>query len=179
MTTKTILIADDDHELVEAIALRCRQLGLNVLLAHDGLSALEMVDEKMPDLICLDVNMPLGDGLGVCEMMAPDKLLASIPVIVLTGRSDDETVRRCRSMGAHYLCKSHDVWGLLRPMLYELLDLGHPPDLGNPLELGNPKTEEAETCDPTGWDDLAPAGTRRCLSHLIEVVTHGNAGEGD
>ena len=167
MITKTILIADDDYELVEVLAMRCRQLGLNVLSAYDGMSALAMIDEKMPDLICLDVNMPLGDGLGVCEMMAPDKLLASIPVIVLTGRSDDETVRRCQSMGAHYLHKSHDVWPLLRPLLYELLELGHP------------EPEDAETCDPTGWDDLAPAGTGRCLTRLIEVVTHGDSGGGN
>ncbi|NQU25555.1 MAG: response regulator [Candidatus Nealsonbacteria bacterium] len=168
MTTKTILIADDDYELVEVLAMRCRQLGLNVLPAYDGISALRIIDEKMPDLICLDVNMPLGNGLGVCEMMAPDKQLASIPVIVLTGRSDDQTISQCRSMGAHYLHKSFDVWGLLRPMLYELLN------------LGNPKPDNAEPNDPgerdaAGWDDLAPVTTPRCLTHLIEVVTHGDS----
>ena len=160
---KTVLIADDDYELVEVLAMRCRQLGLNVLTAYDGMSALAMIDEKMPDLICLDVNMPLGDGLGVCEMMAPDQLLAAIPVIVLTGRSDHETVRRCRSLGAHYLHKSHDVWPMLRPLLHEFLELGHP-------EPVDPETRGA-----TGWDDPAPAATGRCLTHLIEVVTHGDS----
>ena len=123
MTTKTILIADDDSDLADVLAMRCRQLGLRALVAYDGLTALTLVDEQSPDLVCLDVNMPLGSGLGVCEMLQPDEALASIPVVVLTGRSDEETIRRCQSMGAYYVLKSRDVWQRVEPILRELLDI--------------------------------------------------------
>lgn len=57
--TKTVLIADDDTDLCEAIAARCRSLGA----ANDAASAWRIVDFSKPDLICLDVDMPRGNGL--------------------------------------------------------------------------------------------------------------------
>ena len=121
MATKTILIADDDSDLADVLAMRCRLLGLRVFVAYDGLTALALIDEQSPDLVCLDVNMPFGGGLDVCEMLASDEALASIPVVMLTGRSDEETIGRCRSMGAHYVLKSRDAWHRIEPLIQRLL----------------------------------------------------------
>ena len=123
MIPKTILIADDDTDLVAALELRCRQLGLEVVTAEDALTALSAADCVSPDLICLDVSMPGGNGLAACEMMAGDQRLSSIPVIILTGASDEETIRRCHRMNAYYVQKSHDVWRRVEPILRELLDI--------------------------------------------------------
>ncbi len=131
MTKKTILIADDQRELVRAIQLRCRHLGLETLVAHDAMTALTLINEHRPDLVCLDVNMPAGNGLSVCEMLAGDEQLASIPVIILTGRADDETIRRCHSMCAYYVLKSSDVWQRIEPLLHELLGI-EPPETPSP-----------------------------------------------
>ena len=131
MATKTILIADDDSDLADVLTMRCRELGMRALVAYDGLTALTLLDEQSPDLVCLDVNMPYGSGLGVCEMLAPDEALASIPVIVLTGRSDEETIRRCQSMGAHYVLKSRDVWQQIEPLIHALLHF-RPPGSNTP-----------------------------------------------
>jgi CheY-like chemotaxis protein len=118
---KTILIADDDHELVHALSLRCRGLGLRVLAAYDAFSVLSLAKTATPDVICLDVNMPAGNGLGVCEMLASDAVCRSIPVLVVTGQSDPDTIVRCHNMCVYYVEKNVDVWCRIEPLLWELL----------------------------------------------------------
>jgi CheY-like chemotaxis protein len=87
------------------------------------MTALTLAHQQQPDLICLDVNMPSGSGLSVCEMLTADDQVSSIPVIMLTGRADEETVRRCHTMCAYYVLKSRDTWGRVEPILRELLQL--------------------------------------------------------
>ena len=123
MTPKTVLIADDDHDLTDAIAIRCRQLGVQVLVAYDARTAFTSICQSHPDVICLDVKMPSGSGLSVCEMLNNDEELSSIPIIMLTGKSDEQTIRRCHEMCAYYVLKSTNVWERLAPILCELLDI--------------------------------------------------------
>ncbi|MFZ5829099.1 MAG: response regulator [Planctomycetota bacterium] len=123
---RDVLIADDDRELVHALSVRMRGLGLTVRTAHDALSALNMVQERVPDLMILDVNMPAGNGLCACEMMASDPNSADVPVIILTGRQDEETIRRCWDLLAYYTPKAPDVWSRLEPLICELLHVESP-----------------------------------------------------
>jgi CheY-like chemotaxis protein len=123
MTTKNVLIADDDHDLSCALALRCEGLGISTRVAHDAMTALTEVHRETPDLICLDVNMPGGSGLSACEMISQDEELAGIPVIILTGCYDEETIRRCHKMCAYYVLKCPDIWGRMEPLVRELLGL--------------------------------------------------------
>jgi two-component system alkaline phosphatase synthesis response regulator PhoP len=123
MTTKTILIADDDRDLVEALALRCRTMELRVVVAYDGITAINRIHEEKPDLVCLDVCMPSGSGLGVCEMLVSDERFHSIPMIILTGKTDHEIVRRCHDLCVYYVLKSHDVWERVEPLISELLNV--------------------------------------------------------
>jgi DNA-binding response OmpR family regulator len=120
---KRILIADDDEDLTEALAIRCRQAGLIVETVADGMSALQQINLFRPDLLILDVNMPYGNGLGVCEMIARDDQLASIPVIVLTGRKDRETRQRVQMLHAQYVAKCPDVWPHLEAIISQQLGL--------------------------------------------------------
>jgi DNA-binding response OmpR family regulator len=147
MDRKTILIADDDSDLADVLASRCERLGLKAIVVYDGLSASKTIVEQPPDLVCLDVNMPLGGGMDVCRMLAGDSSLSSIPVIVLTCRSDAETVRRCRLMGVHYLLKSPDAWGRLEPLIRKLLHVC-------PGEAGGQGLSEPEACLPVGSGGL-------------------------
>jgi DNA-binding response OmpR family regulator len=123
VTQPAILIADDDRELVHALALRCRQRGLKVLCAHDAFTALSLAKSEVPNMICLDVEMPAGNGLSVCEMLASDETCRSIPVAILTGKTDPDTIIRCHNMLAYYVEKCPDVWNRLEPLLHELLGL--------------------------------------------------------
>ena len=61
-----------------------------------------------------------GNGLSACEMMANHTELSTIPVIVMTGRSDKDTIRRCHLTCAYYVQKCPDIWQRLEPLVSEL-----------------------------------------------------------
>jgi DNA-binding response OmpR family regulator len=123
---KRILIADDDAELVKFLAARCEALGLYPLTALDALDALNLAHEAAPDLICLDLRMPHGDGLAVLEMLAGDEELSAVPAIVLSGDTREETLRRCRELRARHVGKTSDVWPALEAAIRELLEPAAP-----------------------------------------------------
>jgi CheY-like chemotaxis protein len=124
--TKSVFIADDDRELVAALSSRIERLGLKVYKAFDAVSALQAIHSARPDLVILDVSMPAGNGLSVCEMMATDPNLSTVPVIILTGRQDQETIKRCWDMCVYYVLKCPDVWPRVEPLVYELVDVDPP-----------------------------------------------------
>lgn len=117
----TILIADDDRWLNTVLEVRCTKLGLTVVAVEDALTALSSAEFANPDLVILDVEMPGGNGLAACEMMRSDPETADIPVIILTGRTDAETIQRCQSLGAHYVQKGTDAWSRIEPIIREEL----------------------------------------------------------
>jgi len=121
MTSERILVVDDDREFAESIARRCRDLGFDVDTAATPLAAIASMVAHPPDLLCLDVNLPTGNGLDLCEYVVRDSNRPPMPVIVLTGQIDRETVFRSTSLRARYLHKSPDVWQRLRPMIEEFL----------------------------------------------------------
>jgi CheY-like chemotaxis protein len=123
MTAPRILIADDDRALAAALAFRCRGLGLQVQMAHDARTALNMLFESPPEIACLDINMPCGNGLSVCEMVTGDSRFAGTALIVMTGNADPQTILRCHSLCAYYVPKCVDLWSRIGPLLIELLHL--------------------------------------------------------
>lgn len=123
-TTKTVLIADDDWDFADALAIRVKGLGLKAQTVHDALAAMHALQNEMPDLLILDVRMPDGNGLFVCETMALDSDLSRIPVLIVTGLNDPTTVRRCRSIGAQYVLKAPDVWQCMEPLIRQRLNTG-------------------------------------------------------
>ncbi|MEX0729079.1 MAG: response regulator [Planctomycetaceae bacterium] len=121
MHSKKILIADDDKDLVQILARRCRKLGIRVAVAYDALTALNRLKEFHPKLVVLDVEMPAGNGLSVCEMMTTDADWRFIPRIILTGRTDYATIRRCHELLSHYIPKRVNMWDDLEPLIVHLL----------------------------------------------------------
>lgn len=137
MQTKTILVVDDDRQLVDVLARRCQELGLNVVTAFNAWEALLAAGRHQPDLICLDVNMPCGSGVSICELLSEDASLSSVPVIMLTGAATHQTVRRCHELCAYYVEKCPNVWPRLEPLIRELLNLEQPaPTSAQPNEVG-------------------------------------------
>jgi CheY-like chemotaxis protein len=74
-----------------------------------------------PDLVILDVNMPSGNGLAVCEMMASDPRFAGIPVIIHSVIADEATKERCRRLGAHHVEKSPRSWAEVKSLVEALI----------------------------------------------------------
>jgi CheY-like chemotaxis protein len=86
---RKILIVDDEPELVRAVALRLNSAGYQTLSAADGLAATEMAFSHQPDLILLDIGLPIQDGYQVAAMLRTAERTAHIPIVFLTARTWD------------------------------------------------------------------------------------------
>ena len=121
MAKERVLVVDDDRDFAESIAVRCRSLGFDAETATTPLAAIADMAAHPPDLLCLDVNLPTGNGLDLCEYLTRDSTAQQIPVIVLTGDTDRETIFRSAMLRTRYLYKSTDTWQRLRPLIEKLL----------------------------------------------------------
>ena len=87
---KSILIVDDEKQLVSLVKLHMEMAGYEVLTASDGERALAIGREENPDLIILDLMLPKIDGWEVCKRLRAELKIGGIPVIMLTARTDTE-----------------------------------------------------------------------------------------
>jgi two-component system phosphate regulon response regulator PhoB len=87
--TKSILIVEDERDISDLIAYHLKQSGLPVLTALDGPSGLERAREAHPSLIILDLMLPGMDGKEVCKTLKSDPRTQSIPVLMLTAKSEE------------------------------------------------------------------------------------------
>lgn len=88
---QTILVVDDEQDILDFIEYNLKQDGFDVLKAEDGLEGMEMAREYRPNLILLDIMMPKMDGLEVVEQIRNDQKLKQVPIIFLTARGDEQT----------------------------------------------------------------------------------------
>ena len=88
---KLILLVDDDPDFVEAVRVIVENGGYDVEVAYDGQEGLEAVAERTPDLIVLDVMMPVMNGHEACAKLKGNEETADIPIILLTAVADRVT----------------------------------------------------------------------------------------
>jgi two-component system alkaline phosphatase synthesis response regulator PhoP len=106
----TVLVVDDEEDLLSLLEYNLEQEGYDVLLARDGVEAIEQTREHEPDLIILDVMMPKMDGIEVCERLRKDAHLRTIPIMMLTARTEEEDQVEGLDVGADiYLGKPVSV----------------------------------------------------------------------
>jgi len=86
---ETILIVDDEKDIVKMLDYNLKKEGYKTLVAYDGEDALDMANTKHPDLILLDLMLPGVDGLEVCKEIKSERKTASIPIIMLTAKSQE------------------------------------------------------------------------------------------
>ena len=111
--SKTILIVDDEADILEMLKYNLEKEGYTVLTARQGQSALDQVKRK-PDLILLDVMMPEMDGWEVCRRLKQDPKTAAIPVLFLTAKGAEMDEVLGLELGAEdYIVKPISVRKLL------------------------------------------------------------------
>jgi len=104
---QAILVVEDTDLLRRMYVDRLTQDGYRVLAAADGLEALNLMRSEAPDLVLLDLIMPMMSGIEVLEHSQADARLREIPVLVLSNLGQDEDIRRCIELGASdYLIKN-------------------------------------------------------------------------
>ncbi len=102
-----ILVVDDNRDILELVQSVLRIEGHEVVIARDGLEALQQELATQPDLVVLDVNLPIFDGWEVCRRI---KARRAVPVLLLTVRSERADIENSLAAGADaHLLKPFDI----------------------------------------------------------------------
>ena len=89
MNKGSVLVIDDEKDLVELVRYNLEKEGYDVIAATDGRSGLDIAREHAPDLVVLDLMMPGVDGLEICRQLRQDARTARLPVIMLTAKATE------------------------------------------------------------------------------------------
>ncbi len=89
-----IMIVDDEEHILNSLKIYLEMEGFEVMTADRGNKALKKIAERRPSLVLLDVMMPEMDGFEVLESIRKDKNLKTLPVVMLTAKSQDEDILR-------------------------------------------------------------------------------------
>jgi DNA-binding response OmpR family regulator len=115
MGKASILIVEDDISLGEVLDYNLRQEGYDTFLARDGHQGLREARERAPDLIVLDLMLPLIDGIEVCRLLRNDPATQELAILMLTARSEESDELVGFSVGADdYVTKPFSVKVLLQ-----------------------------------------------------------------
>jgi DNA-binding response OmpR family regulator len=91
------LVVDDDRVIADVLSFTLRREGFQVIVAHDGVAALDCWAEEGPDLIVLDINLPKLDGFAVCQRIREED---DTPILLLTVRGEEDDVVHGLELGA-------------------------------------------------------------------------------
>jgi DNA-binding response OmpR family regulator len=138
MANKKILIVDDDPDVLRSMHVRLKANHYDTFFAADAISCMAEARKSEPDLVILDLGLPAGDGFLVMERFKAVPSLASIPVIVVSGRDLRANQKRAVHAGAKaFLQKPVNNAELLAVIRQTL---GEPPQREAPVvyDLGKP-----------------------------------------
>jgi len=96
----TILVADDEPNIVISLEYLLKREGYRVLIARDGQEALESIRRDGPELVLLDVMMPKKTGFEVCQEVRADAQLHATKILMLTAKGRDTDVAKGMALGA-------------------------------------------------------------------------------
>lgn len=106
---KTVMVVDDSDSIRKFVMFALRARGFTVVVAQDGLQALEKLAQAPVDLVITDLNMPKLDGFGLVRAIREDQDFQKLPIIILSSLSSDDDVQEGLRLGANaYLVKPFD-----------------------------------------------------------------------
>lgn len=121
MSTKTILIADDEPNIVISLEYLLQREGYRVVVARDGQEALDAVAANAPDLVLLDVMLPRVSGYEVCQTLRANPAHAGMRIVMLTAKGRDVEMSKGLALGADaYITKpfsTQDMLAQIRALL--------------------------------------------------------------
>jgi DNA-binding response OmpR family regulator len=118
-----VLVVDDEHSIVDAVATALRYEGFEVAEAMTGREALAAAQETAFDLIVLDVMLPDINGKEVCQRVRSDKTMDTVKIICISGMVEDDKVDELKAAGANdFLRKPFEVDRLV-DRICQLLDI--------------------------------------------------------
>ncbi len=110
MSKKKILIVDDEPNIVMSLEYTFKKNDFEVFIARDGIEALEILKVQSPDIIILDVMMPMVDGYATLEQIKKDEKLQHCKVIFLSAKNKESDIEKGLALGADlYMTKPFSV----------------------------------------------------------------------
>ena len=97
---KKILVVDDEADILKVVSFRLAKKGYEVLEATDGPEALDVIRNKKPDLVLLDLALPTMSGYEVCKKVKEDEKLKHIPILFLTASHVDDIQKKMKGYKA-------------------------------------------------------------------------------
>lgn len=118
----TILLAEDNKLLSSALRANLKDGGFLVIESFDGQETLDKMKTEKPDILLLDILLPVKDGFEVLEEIKENEEINSIPVIILTNLEEEGNMERTKELGAReYLVKSNFTMDEVAPILKKYL----------------------------------------------------------
>lgn len=115
MAKTKVLVVEDDRSLAEVLVYNLRQAGYEVFVAADGQDALAQAEMRAPDLILLDLMLPIIDGIEVCRRLRAEAATRDVLIVMLTAKSEETDQVVGFSLGADdYVTKPFSVKVLLQ-----------------------------------------------------------------
>ena len=118
---KKILIVEDDPTLLKLQSILLTNRGYEVEATMSGATALQIIAEKSPDLLLLDVRLPGMSGFEVCKQLRKNSATKDLPVVFLSAKDSAEDIRYARKVGGNeYIvkpCKSKNVLNAIKGIL--------------------------------------------------------------
>lgn len=101
-----VLIVEDDRRMAQSLAGQIGVLGHTVAIAYGPRMALQQLNEVIPDVIFMDINMPGIDGLEVLRFLRRDPMTKDVPVVIVSAEEQEESKKAALEAGAnHYIVK--------------------------------------------------------------------------
>jgi two-component system alkaline phosphatase synthesis response regulator PhoP len=107
---KKILIVDDEPNIVMSLEYTFKKNNFEVFIARDGQEALDILEKQFPDIIILDVMMPMVDGFATLEQIKKNERLQHCKVIFLSAKNKEKDIKKGLSLGANlYVTKPFSI----------------------------------------------------------------------
>ncbi|MBZ0304570.1 MAG: response regulator, partial [Anaerolineae bacterium] len=164
-TPPLILIADDDSDTAGLLERICKRTGYEVQIATDGLSAISMTRQLLPDLILLDVQMPLMDGFQVLRELDAIEETRHIPSIIITAAATktEDVVRGIDTGANDYIFKPFNYHELLARISAKLRE-------SRLKERLRKRTDDLEALVALGVELNQPLGVRHLAERLLQFL---------
>ncbi len=161
------LIVDDDLALADVVSFTMRRAGFEVIVAHDGQTALDRWREAEPDLVILDINLPKLNGLAVCQRIRSE---ASTPIIILSVRGEEDDVVKGLELGADdYIVKPFSPRQLVARSEAVLRRSETKPISNAPLTAGDLTLDLTRNEIRSGYNN-APTRLTKLETRLMEIM---------
>ena len=120
MPKTTILIIEDENDIVTALSIKLKSEGYNILCAYNGDDAIKLALRERPHLVLLDIALPNEDGFSVARQLRKHESTAAIPVVFLTALASDEDREQAQRVGAAGFITKPFKWEQLMKKIHEI-----------------------------------------------------------